>query len=164
MTQLVQPFHSAHAALPAPTRLSARLPALSLIMSARLLCSSRALACPAPASACARWFSVASVAPASRPSAGAVVGGGVNPQLAAAMQRKLAESRTTPEQEREEYYRLQRKNAALGIGLAAAVGAIWAYSVHVVNDVKDTFTSTEGQQIVAELEAEDRKKAASAQQ
>jgi len=93
-----------------------------------------------------------------------VVGGGVNPQLAAAMQRKLAESRTTPEQEREEYYRLQRKNAALGIGLAAAVGAIWAYSVHVVNDVKDTFTSTEGQQIVAELEAEDRKKAASAQQ
>lgn len=156
--------HFAHAALLASIPPVVPLPVRRITMSGRLL-SSRVLARPASsASACARWFSVASVAPASRPSVGAVGGGGgVNPQLAAAMQRKLAESRTTPEQEREEYYRLQRRNAALGIGLAAGVSAIWAYSVHVVNDVKDTFTSAEGQQIVAELEAEDRKKAASAQ-
>ena len=70
----------------------------------------------------------------------------------------------TPEQDLADYYRLQKKNALLGVCLAAFVGSIWAYSVHVVNDVKDTFTTPEVQQIQAELEREDRQQQQKQQQ
>jgi hypothetical protein len=127
-----------------PIMLSALLFRRSTRRSAQLLHASR----PAP-SVCSRTFAAQSAAPASRPA----VDGAGRP-LPAAFARRI----NTPEQDLQEFYAMQRRNALLGIGLALFVGGIWAYSVHAVTSAKDSFTTPEVQQIQQELDREEAAK------
>jgi hypothetical protein len=88
------------------------------------------------------------------------------PALVAALQKRLAEEKessgTSPAAlaHQQLLQKQARKNAILGLAIGAGVLALWGYSVYVVEEVKETFTSEDTAAIQAELELEDRKKAA----
>lgn len=85
--------------------------------------------------------------------------------LVAALQKRLADEKDSGARQAAAQAALQkqaRKNAILGLTIGATVIALWLYSVYVVEEVKETFTSEDTAAIQAELEMEDRKKAVAA--
>jgi len=88
------------------------------------------------------------------------------PELVAALQKRLAAESASPRGlpggPAAALQKQARKNAILGLTIGATVIALWLYSVYIVEEVKETFTSEDTAEIQAELELEDRKKAAAA--